>query len=126
MVGGALESKGRFHCRAHDGSRAPVTFLEPGTDAQGAWVWEDSFATGDGHLTFICDAGPRAHPALVRVVRPPSGGELLELELGGFLVPMVLGGLGFIVLLVTAILWFSRGPRWAPPGAPPGWRPPSG
>ena len=63
--------------------------------------------------------------ATVRVVPLPSAGQVLELGLGGFLA-MLVGGVGFVVLLVTTILWISRSPHAPPPGAPPGWQPPGG
>jgi hypothetical protein len=117
-------------CVARDGSGTPVQFRRPNDRfTYQDWIAVRVFDTGDGHLIFTC-AGRGGD---VRIAQVPSGGDLASLGFLGILFPLALGGVGFLILLVTTILWISRRPNAPPPGAPPGWpagqppaRPPSG
>jgi hypothetical protein len=108
-------------CSARDATGLPVVFRPPGERfTYNEWVAVSVFDSGDGRLTFTC-ASRRG--GQVRIARIPSGGDVAQLGLLGILFPLALGGLGFVILLVTTILWFSRRPTTPPPGAPPGWHP---
>jgi hypothetical protein len=110
-------------CQVSDGSGSPLQFRRPGEQfTYGDWIAVREFTTGDGNLTFTCPGGGRGQ---IRIAEVPSGSDFARLGLLGVLLPLGLGGAGFVVLLVTAILWFSRRPS-APPGAPPGPGPPPG
>jgi len=108
-------------CTAKDASGAPVSFQSPdGTFTYDGWVAKATFDTGDGHLTFTCD-GPAGTE--VRVAAVPSNHDFIRLGLLGIGLPLLLGGVGFVILLVTTILWFTRRPAprsGAPPGRSPG------
>ena len=107
-------------CQVSDGSGSPLQFRRPAEQfTYGDWIAVREFTTGDGNVTFTCPAGGRGE---IRIAQVPSGGDFARLGLLGLLLPLGLGGAGFVVLLVTAILWFSRRPS-APPGAPQGWQP---
>jgi hypothetical protein len=117
-----VESEPRPRCSAVDGSGAAIHFHAPdGSFTFDQWTALVIFDTGDGHLTFTCSH--RAGITDLRVAEVPSGGDLARLGLLGVVVPLVLGGAGFLIVLVTAILWFTRRrPRPGPPyGAPPGY-----
>jgi hypothetical protein len=82
-----------------------------------------TFDTGSGTVVFVC-FGSAADTMWVTPV--PSTGSVIWLAVLGGVVPFVLGATGFIVLLVTAVLWFSRRPRPAPYAGPPGFAGPPG
>jgi len=111
-------------CQVSDGSGSPLQFHRPSERfTYGDWIAVREFTTGDGNVTFTC---PPSGLGQIRIAEIPSGGDFARLGLLGVLLPLGLGGVGFVVLLVTAILWFSRrpsAPPGTPPGAPPGWQP---
>jgi hypothetical protein len=85
------------------------------------WSAEFVFDTGDGRLEFHCRGGGES---LIRIAMVPEGKDYLRVGIWGVAVPAGLGGLGFLVVLVTGILWYTRRPRPAYPPPPPGWQPP--
>jgi hypothetical protein len=100
----------RFRCAAVDGHGQRVRFDQPaGSATYGTWRWAATFETGDGSLTFRCTS--RAG-GTVRIQGLPSIGMVFSTLVLGVLLPLLLGGLGFLVLLVTTILWIAR-PRAA-------------
>jgi len=112
----AVFVQGRYRCQAVDGTGATVRFVRPdGSATYGSWHWLATFQTGDGNLTFRCHG---AHGS-TRITALPSIGMIFSTLLLGILIPLLLGGLGFVVLLVTAILWITRRPTVPPPTVPP-------
>jgi hypothetical protein len=122
-------------CTARDdrGGRVAMRLTDDGDDVNG-WVLVARFDTGDGHLTFSCDGGGDGGGGGgrdVRIAAAPDGSDLARLGLLGAVVPGLLGFAGFVVVLVTGILWVSRrrppppppyvppGPPYTPPGTPP-------
>jgi hypothetical protein len=100
----------RFRCAAVDGSGQRIRFDRPGgTASYGTWRWAATFDTGDGSLTFRC-AG--RGDGSVRIQGLPSVGTVFSTLFLGILLPLLLGGAGFLVLLVPTILWIVR-PRAA-------------
>jgi hypothetical protein len=85
------------------------------------WEAEVVFDTGDGMLRFRCRGGA---DSLIRIAVVPERGDYVRVGILGVAVPLGLGGIGFLVVLVTGILWFARRPRPAYPAQPPGWQPP--
>jgi hypothetical protein len=74
-----------------------------------AWQAVASFDPGSGRLSVTCaaDEGPaQIGPAL-------DVGDFVLRILLAIAIPMVLGGLGLVVLIGTAILWATRPPRRA-------------
>jgi hypothetical protein len=113
----AVFVKGRFRCRAVDSAGIPVHFDRPdGKATFGDWRLVATFDTGDGRLTLRCTG-----PGTARIIGVPSGSTVASLVVLGLLLPFVLGVAGFVVLLITAILWFSRRPTASPTAA---WPPP--
>lgn len=111
----ALYVKGRFRCRAVDSSGTAVQFRTPtGTATYGEWHWRATFDTGTGRLEFRCHG-----PGSARISTVPDVGTVLSTLVLGILLPLVLGGLGFVVLLVTTVLWITRRPTLPPPAVPP-------
>jgi uncharacterized iron-regulated membrane protein len=117
VYGVAAEPRPR--CSAIDGSGATIHFHTPdGTFTYDQWTALVTFDTGDGQVTFTCSH--RAGITDLRVAQIPSGGDLARLGLLGVAVPLLLGGVGFLVVLIAGILWFTRrAPRPGPPGGPP-------
>jgi hypothetical protein len=107
-------------CKAVDGSGATVDFRRPSEEfTYNDWIAVRVFDTGDGHLTFSCGPGRVGE---IRIARTLSGGDFARLGVFGILFPFGLGGAGFVVVVVTTVLWFTRRPV-VPPGPPPGWSP---
>jgi hypothetical protein len=106
-----VQSGGRHvRCVAVDGSGRRVRFDRPsGSATYDGWRWVATFDTGDGSLVFHC-AGRGA--GSVRIQGLPSIGMVFSTLLLGILLPLVLGGAGLLVLLITTILWIVR-PRAA-------------
>jgi hypothetical protein len=65
------------------------------------------FDPGSGDLTILC----RGDGERVEVGPAPSVGGLVGGVLAAILIPMLLGSVGFIVVLVTGILWATRPAR---------------
>jgi hypothetical protein len=106
-------------CEVSDGSGSSLHFRRPAERfTYNQWVAVRVFDTGDGTLVFSCAPGGGG---AIRIASIPSGGDFARLGFLGVLLPLGLGGLGFVVLLVTTILWISRRPGAGTPGAPPGW-----
>jgi hypothetical protein len=105
-------------CSVTDGSGALLHVQRPdGRFTYNRWVALVTFDTGDGHLTFACRARPGVSE--LRIAAIPDGGDFARLGLIGVGLPLLLGGAGFLVVLVTAILWFNRRPPRS--GPPPGY-----
>jgi hypothetical protein len=114
-------------CQVTDGSGAPLHFRQPdGRFTYGEWVAVRVFDTGDGNLVFTCGGGVGGR---IRIASVPSGDDFAWLGVVGVLLPLGVGGLGFVVVLVTSVLWYSRRPRQpvlgygAAPGYPPTYPP---
>jgi hypothetical protein len=79
-----------------------------------------TFDTGDGHLVFRCFGSATD---TVWVLPVPDRGRVVTVVLLTLALPALLGAAGFVVLLVTTLVWFSRRPQpyAGPPasGAPP-------
>jgi hypothetical protein len=104
-------------CEVSDGSGSPLHFRRPAERfTYNQWVAVRVFDTGDGTLVFSCAPGGGG---AIRIASIPSGGDFARLGFLGVLLPLGLGGLGFVVLLVTTILWISRRPGAGTPGVPP-------
>lgn len=88
------------------------------------WYGIGTFTSPDSEILALCDAIPGTGYR----VGEPLGATFVGGILATIFVPMALGGLGLIVLLVTAVLWFTRAPRSqvAGPGATPPITPPGG
>jgi hypothetical protein len=79
------------------------------------------FDTGDGTVVFLCFGSTTDSLWITGV---PHGGSVVRLIVLGAAVPLLVGGTGFVVLLVTSILWITRRPRPTPyAGPPPGYYP---
>ena len=87
--------------RPLDHPAATTTVTTGGTE----WTGFATFDSGDGNLTIRCTTVTR-----IRVGDPLGAGFVVRL-LVTILAPMGLGLLGMAVLVVTAVLWFTRPPR---------------
>ncbi len=97
-------------CTAVDSAGTNVEFGFPGGDfTTGDWRAVNRFHTGAGDLTLTCQSPDPSDQ--VRIGPLPSTGGLVGGLLVGILAPMVLGLLGLLVLIVTAVLWGTRPPR---------------
>jgi len=74
-------------------------------------------SSGDGAITITCRPVTN-DVAQVRVGQPVDPASLGGAVLAGTGTILVLGGAGFVVLLVTTILWFIRKPRTPPQTRP--------
>lgn len=95
-------------CSAVDGTGSPVE-LRPvtGDFTYNQWTAVSRFDTGDGEVTFTCaDAG-----AQLRIAQLPSTGGFVAGVVIGVVAPLVLGGTGLLVLLITTILYVTGAPR---------------
>jgi hypothetical protein len=109
-------------CRVSDSSGAPVEFRVPDTRFTfNGWEAVRLFDTANGTLTFDCSQGGSGQ---FRIGRVPDGDELTRAGVIGFFVPLAVGGTGFLVVLVTGILFYTRRPTTAYAAPPPGWPPP--
>jgi hypothetical protein len=107
-------------CQVSDGTGSPLQFRRPVERfTYQRWVAVRVFDTGNGTLVFSCGHSG----GVIRIATIPGNGDFARLGIIGVLLPLALGGLGFVVLLVTTILWISRRPSAPQPGAPPGWQP---
>src|SRR3954452_15761033 len=103
-----LEGRPVPRCRVTDTSGTDLSFRRPdGRFTFDQWVAVRGFDTGDGNVTFTC---PRSVGGPIRIAEVPSGDDVARLGFVGVLLPLGLGGLGFVVVLVTEILGFSRRP----------------
>jgi hypothetical protein len=70
-------------------------------------------SSGDGKVAITCTPTTSGDgtQVQVRMGAPVDAGTLGGGVLGGFAALFLLSGAGFVVLLVTTILWFSRKPR---------------
>jgi hypothetical protein len=96
-------------CQVTDGARSALHFRHP--DARftyDGWLAVRVFDTGDGNITFTCAPGVSGR---MRIAQVPSGDDFARLGFVGVLLPMALGGLGFLVVLVTGVLFYTRRPR---------------
>jgi len=122
-------------CQVTDGSGTALGFRRPGEQfTYDGWVAVRVFDTGDGNIVFACPPGTGGR---IRIGAVPSGSDVARFGFVGLLLPLGLGGVGFVVVLVTGILWYARrpqqpagmygapaGPPYAgAPGYPPGYPP---
>ena len=109
-------------CQVTDGSGAALHFRAPEERfTYGTWIAVRIFETGDGRLVFSCPLGAGGR---IRVAEVPSGEDFARFGFLGVLIPLGLGGLGFVVVLVTGILFYTRRPQpvgvgYGAPGGPP-------
>lgn len=104
-------------CSAVDGSGEDVEFRPvTGEFTFNEWTAVARFDTGDGDVTFTC-AGPDAGSEL-RIARLPSTGGFVTGLVIGVVAPLVLGGMGMLVLIVTAVLYATGAPRKEPDVSP--------
>ena len=100
-------------CSAVDGSGKDVEFRPvTGEFTFNEWTAVSRFDTGDGDVTFTCaglDAG-----AEVRIAQLPSTGGFVTGIVIGVVAPLALGGMGMLVLVVTAVLYATGAPRKEP------------
>jgi hypothetical protein len=75
-----------------------------GTEWRGRWTVDP----GSGELEVTCTGAAGTE---VQVGPAPSIGGFVVAVLVAVLVPLLLGGAGFVVLLVTGVLWATRPPR---------------
>ena len=85
-----------------------------------SWRGLYAFDPGSGRLEVGCarSGGPLQ-------IGPAPGAGLLGGLVTGILVPLLLGGAGLVVLVVTGILFATRAPRPGPAGASSSQRPPT-
>lgn len=103
-----------------DGTR--IDLEPPSSDyTYDEWMVVLEFDTGDGRLRFQCHDGADAR---IRIAMVPDRHDFVRVGILGAAVPAALGGIGFLVVLVTGILWYTRRPSPAYPPPPPGWHPP--
>lgn len=95
----------------------PVLLQEPGgtynrdNGRTGDAVGISTFDPGSGRLEVTC--GPPM-PAVVEIGPAPEFGAIFGGLLAGILIPVVLGGTGFVLLIVIAILYATGRPRNGP------------
>ena len=77
------------------------------SDPSGEWVGTLRFDPGSGRLSVTC---PHAVGEVLVGPAPSVGGFVGGLLLT-VLVPLVLGGAGLVVLVLTGVLWATRPPR---------------
>jgi len=99
-------------CTVDNGSGARTPPFPDGTTTitTGGRTWEGfaAFDTGDGTVTISCeDIAPWTRLR----VGPALGAGFVVRILVTILAPVVLGLAGMVVLVVTAVLWFTRQPR---------------
>ncbi|MET1059464.1 MAG: hypothetical protein ABWX84_07690 [Nocardioides sp.] len=70
-----------------------------------------SFAPGSGTLDVTCEGDPSTE---VEIGPAPDITAFVGGVLVGVLVPLLLGGTGFVIVLVTGVLWTTRPPRPRP------------
>src|SRR4051812_1974535 len=108
-------------CNVSDSSGNPLQFRRPDSRfTYNQWVAVRVFDTGSGSLQFDCGQGQSGQ---LRIAQVLTDGDLARAGVIGFFVPLVIGGIGFVIVLVTAILFFTRRRQNGPPGPPPGWQP---
>jgi hypothetical protein len=103
----------RGTCRILDSSGRPVPVEHPhrGSFSVDGLGLRETFDTGDGHLVVACHTFGVVSQA--RIGSVPTRGDVARVLVVGFAVPALLGLAGLTVLIVTAVLRFSRRP---PPG----------
>jgi hypothetical protein len=109
-------------CDVSDSSGTPLDIRRPDSRFTfNEWVAVRVLDTGDGTLRFDC---ARGQVGQIRIAQVPSDGDLARAGVFGFFVPLLVGGIGFVMVLVTGILFYTRRPTaaYAPP---PGWQPPT-
>lgn len=98
-------------CTATDGAGEqlglrPVT----GDFTYNEWTAMARFDTGDGDVTFEC-SDSRGVGERVRVAQLPSTGGFVAGIVVGVVAPLLLGGIGLLMLIVTAVLYATGAPR---------------
>lgn len=103
-------------CSAVDGSGAELDFRPVSGDFTfNEWTAVSRFDTGDGDVTFTCEG---LYPnSEVRIAQLPSTGVFVAGIVIGVVAPLVLGLVGFLMLIITAILYASGAPRTQPGAA---------
>jgi hypothetical protein len=92
---------------------SPMTGTFTRSHGSGEWVAESRFDPGSGDLRVICarSGGP------VEIGPAPRIGSFVAGLLGTILFPLVLGAIGLVVLIVTAVKFASGAPRGQRPTA---------
>lgn len=100
-------------CSATDGSGRDLQLRAvTGEFTYNDWKAVARFDTGDGDVTFECDdLSPGAE---VRIAQLPSTGVFVAGIVIGVVAPLVLGLVGFLMLIITAVLYASGAPRKEP------------
>lgn len=97
-------------CAALDGSGEQVDLRSVGGSfTVNDWEAVARFDTGDGDLTFACEGSGTNGD--VRIGAIPSMGSFAGGLVIGIVGPLLLGGAGLTILVVTGILWATRQPR---------------
>jgi hypothetical protein len=115
-------------CQVTDGTGTPLHFRRPDQRfTYNTWVAVRAFDTGDGNIVFTCPPGVGGR---IRIAEMPTGGDVARFGVVGVLLPLALGGVGFVMVLVTGILFYTRRPQqpaygaayggvYGAPGGPP-------
>lgn len=107
-------------CLIVDAARGRDIALEPlggsftKSGGSGDWVGDGRFDPGSGELEVTCSesAGP------AQIGPAPRIGSFVGGILATILVPLALGGLGLVILIVSAVLFATGAPRKDPQPAP--------
>jgi len=75
----------------------------------GDWVGRYRFDPGSGELEITCSG--RYDRARVEIGKAPQIASFVGGIIAAIVIPLVLGGAGLVVILVTGILFATRGPR---------------
>ncbi len=100
-------------CTATDGSGEDLPLRGvTGEFTLNEWTAVARFDTGDGAVTFECDDLDTG--VEIRIAQLPSTGVFVAGIVIGVVAPLVLGLVGFLMLIITAILYASGAPRTQP------------
>ncbi len=100
-------------CTATDGSGQDLPLRGvSGEFTFNEWTAVARFDTGDGDVTFECD--DLAAGTEIRIAQLPSTGVFVAGIVIGVVAPLVLGLVGFLMLIITAVLYASGAPRKEP------------
>ena len=97
-------------CSAVDGSGEAVAFRPvTGEFTYNEWTAVARFDTGDGQVTITC--AELAPGSELRIAQLPSTGSFVAGIVIGIVAPLLLGGIGLLVLIVTGVLYAKGAPR---------------
>lgn len=98
-------------CSAVDGTGREVEFRGvTGEFSYNEWTAVSRFDTGDGNLTFDC-VDTTGGGEEIRIAQLPSAGTFVAGIVIGIVAPLVLGLIGLLMLIVTAVLYATGAPR---------------